>query len=187
MYHTTAITMFKLKILFVCVCVFNYLHPNMTRSKIWEQFMGEACPTFMAPHYFMFGRTSRVIQLYVEKLIYDRLHAVHKEYNGLPFASTSVDLWTSKHSAQGFAAMDIQYGNPMTATIDSFTLAVKYFPEEHDHVVLVEFIKNVSSYFGFVTVLAWILLASIDGGSNIVLATSVLGITRIYCYTHRLH
>ena len=144
MHHTTAITMLKLKILFVCVCVFNYLHPNMARSEIWEQFMGEACPTFMAPHYFMFGRIIRVIRLYVEKLIYDRLHAVHKEYNGLPFASTSVDLWTSKHSAQGFAAMDIQYGNPMTATINSFTLAVKYFPEEHDHVVLVEFIKNVS-------------------------------------------
>ena len=61
------------------------------------------------------------------------------------------------------------------------------WPEEHDHVVLVEFIKNVSSYFGFVIVLALILVASIDGGSNIVFATSVLGITRIYCYTHRLH
>ena len=86
----------------------------------------------------------------------------------------SVDLWTSKHSQQGFAAMDIQYGNPFTATIDSFTLAVKYFPEEHTHEVLVDFIKNVSSYYGFVSVLAWILVASIDGGSNIVLACQVL-------------
>ena len=149
--------------------------------------MGEACPTFAAPHHFMFGRIIRVIRLYIEKQIYDRLHAVAKEYNGVPFVSTSVDLWTSKHSQQGFAAMDIQYGNPFTATIDSFTLAVKYFPEEHTHDVLVDFIKNVSSYYGFVSVLAWILVASIDGGSNIVLACQVLGICRIYCYTHRLH
>ena len=41
--------------------------------------------------------------------------------------------------------------------------------------------------YNFEIVLSWILVAVIDGGSNIVLAMKTLGLVVIYCYTHRLH
>ena len=53
--------------------------------------------------------------------------------------------------------------------------------------MLVLFIEAVSSQYGFGIVKSWILVAVIDGGSNIVLAMEVLGLVIIYCYTHRLH
>ena len=145
--HTTARTNLKLSILFVLMCCFNYLHPHFARSGIHTQFMREACPSFRAPHHFMFGRIVKVVRMYQEQKIIKLLHSVHKEYGDQPYASTSVDLWTSKHSAQGYAAMDIQFGNPFDATISAFTLAVKHIPGAHDHTVLVSFIEAVSSQY----------------------------------------
>ena len=135
----------------------------------------------------MFGRIVKVIRLFQERKITAKLHQVYKEYGYQPFVSASVDLWSSKHSKQGYAAMDVQFGDPFIAAIQSFTLAVKYIPGRHGHESLVNFIKTVSTQYGFDDVKSWVLVGTIDGGSNVVLAMETLGIVIIYCYTHRLH
>ena len=135
----------------------------------------------------MFGRIVKVIRLFQERKITAKLHQVYKEYGCQPFVSASVDLWSSKHIEQGYAAMDVQFGDPFIAAIQSFTLAVKYIPGTHDHESLINFIKTVSTQYGFDDVTSWVLVGTIDGGSNVVLAMETLGIVIIYCYTHRLH
>ena len=107
--HTTARTLLKLKILFGLMCCFNFLHPHFARSDIYEQFMDEACPMHSAPRHYVFGRIVKTIKLYLDRQIMEQLHAAHHQYRMQPFASTSVDLWTSKHSSMGFVAMDVQF------------------------------------------------------------------------------
>lgn len=111
--QVTARRLLKLKILFVLVCVFNFLSCNMAHSDIFKQWTYEMEPNFTAPHRLMFGRIVVCIYSYLKDKIQKRLTAVLEMYNH-PFACGSLDHWTSKHSKMGFAAVDIQFTGPDT-------------------------------------------------------------------------
>ena len=63
-------------------------------------------------------------------------------------ASCSVDLWSSKHSKSGYAALDIQHCNPK-GDLTECTLAVGEIPGEHAAEVLKDWvIKEVRCWIG---------------------------------------
>ena len=123
--NMTARKLLKLKILFVLVCVFNFLSCNMAHSDIFKQWTYEMEQNFSAPHRLMFGRIVVCIYTYLCDKIQQRLKAVLQIYNH-PFACGSLDHWTSKHSKMGFAAVDIQFTGPdtgqwsLTVSINSY-------------------------------------------------------------------
>ena len=61
---------------------------------------------------FTIRKIVRVIKSLIMMQIYSQLMTSASFFGKAPFASASVDLWTSKHSNMGYAALDMQFGNP---------------------------------------------------------------------------
>ena len=185
----TARRMLKLKILFVCVMVFNSMHPEFSRSSIWEQFMFEMEPSFIAPHRLMFGRIVYVMYIHILHTIKDRLHTVLELYNGHPYATGSLDHWTSKHSKLGFAAIDMQFTAPDTGQIEAYTLHVGHMPGLHTVQATAAFFQSTMPLYGFAQASCLFFVACSDGGINAFNAMVELGLLYgvVYCYCHRMH
>ena len=187
--NKTARRMLKLKILFVCVCVYNYVHANMARSDIFSQWTYEMEQNFSAPHKLMFGRIVLVLYTYIKRKITARLEQVSVLYNRVPYACASLDHWTSKHSKLGFAALDTQFTAPDTARIESYTLHIGHMPGSHTAEATTQFVKDVMPLYGFVTACQLFFMACSDGGANAFNAMVALNLVYgvLYCYCHRMH
>mmetsp|Transcript_1038 Transcript_1038/g.2438 ORF Transcript_1038/g.2438 Transcript_1038/m.2438 type:complete len:298 (+) Transcript_1038:766-1659(+) len=116
-------------------------------------------------------------------------------FGNAPCASASVDLWTSQHANMGYAALDMQFGNPEFG-ISEATLAVGALPGVHDGASIKKWIEDsVSSLNGLngveeqyeFTPSSLIKLAVIDGGANIMSTFKMLHLSILYCMAHRLH
>jgi hypothetical protein len=117
----------------------------------------------------------------------EEMAEAHKHYGEVPFCNTSVDLWTSKHQNYGYAALDLSFTNP-DGIPRFYTAAVGYLPGSHDHQHLCEWVKKVCTLLGFAAGPASLfLLATVDGGKNIMKAFRVMGVPILYCTAHRLH
>ena len=128
-------------------------------------------------------------------MVYNQLQESALFFGKVAFASASVDLWTAQHAGMGYAALDMQFGNPDFG-ISEVTLAVGALPGTHDASSIKAWVEESIKAFNDIegiehkyqfTPTTLIKLAVIDGGANIMLAFKLLHLAILYCMAHKLH
>lgn len=192
---TSARGLLRMQIWAVVWCIgtltaFATLHTTLFRS-----FATSLNASFRPPCMHTVRKIVRVIKSLIMVAIFQMLMSSVNFYGRRPLASASVDLWSSKHSNMGYAALDMQFGNPEFG-ISEATLAVAALPGTHDAQTIKTWVEEsvgalnqlegVEHTYEF-TPTSLIKLAVIDDGSNIMSTFKMLSIAILYCMAHKLH
>jgi len=164
-------------------------------DQFFKSFAAHLNPCFRPPSFHTIRKVVRVMKGMLMRAIYEQLLTSLKFFGGQPFASVSVDMWSARHANMGYAALDVQFGDPRFGITEA-TLAVGAVPGTHDAPAIKEWVEKVVKEFHTLngvlhpydfTPASLFKLAVIDGGSNIQNTFRLIGISILYCMAHKLH
>ena len=143
-------------------------------TPLFKSFASSLNSNYRPPSYHTIRKIVKVIKQLIMIELFTLLMTSVNFFGNQPCASASVDLWTAQHANSGYAALDIQFGNPDFG-ISEATLAVGEIPGTHDADSIKKWVEGAMKEFDdlegvmhsySLTPKSLFKLAVIDGGAN---------------------